>query len=193
MDSIFKKLGSRENTFRMIYKHMSRYTSGTIIETGTARTKDNWRGDGQSTLIWDLFLQDNIKDEARPEWKCVSIDIDKKNIDVARGQTSHIEYRCGDSVKVLSRLSLSYVTNCRLLYLDSFDWTPALNFESSFHHLCELATIWRLLPSGCLIVVDDRHDPNNGKHWMVQRFMDKAGIEPAFCDYQVGWVKVENE
>lgn len=61
--------------------------------------------------------------------------------------------------------------------------------DSAFHHFAELATVWRLLPSDCLIMVDDRHSETSGKHFMVQFFMEKLGIEPVYKGHQIGWLK----
>lgn len=178
----FKKLGKRSGTFFQMIKHLETSPGGWIIETGCAWHTGNWGGQGQSTLIWDWVI------DQRPDIHCMSIDLSQEHVDTAMSQTKSVNYVCADSVKTLNDLD-DALTDCRLLYLDSFDWSEALNLESAFHHMAELAACWRHLPAGCMIVVDDRWGHMRGKHWLVEGFMSKLGIKPAFCEYQIGWVK----
>lgn len=184
-EPFFPRLQARADTFRRIIEHIDAcdYNNSWIVETGTARIKDNWEGDGQSTLIWD-WVCDRKKD-----FNALSIDITPEYVELAKAQTKNVLYNCSDSLLALSKLDEEVVRNIRVLYLDSFDWSPELAMDSAFHHMCELATIWTKLSEGCLIVVDDRHGPFHGKHIMVQMFMEKLGINPLFLDYQAGWVK----
>lgn len=178
----FRQLGKRAGSFYQMIKHLDQFSDGCIIETGTAWDRNNWEGQGQSTLIWDWVLQ------RKAGLSCVSIDIMEEHVRTSDSQTKRVDYMCGDSVKTLNGMAET-LRECRLLYLDSFDWSPSLNLESAFHHMAELTACWRHLPSGCMIVVDDRHGAQAGKHWMVEGFFSKLGIEPVFCDYQVGWLK----
>ncbi len=179
----FKRLSMRAGTFYQMIKHLDQSPGGRIIETGCAWDKDNFEGQGQSTLIWDWVLSN------RQDLYCTSIDATPKSIDNAKAQVQHVNLILGDSVKVLNAMPSHTFIDCRLLYLDSFDWTPELNLESAFHHMAELACVWPHLPSGCMIAVDDRHGVGVGKHWLVEAFMTKLKIEPVFCEYQIGWVK----
>ena len=176
-------LGRRTITFHAMVSHLESCKSGYIIETGTARQKGNWVGDGQSTLIWDWVA------ERRNDIKVVSIDKEQRYIDIAKEQTKHVDYICNCSVVALNLLPISIVNQTRLLYLDSFDWSEEKDLESSLHHLCELPCVWRDLPEGCMIVVDDRHSDYKGKHWLVESFMKKLSIGPCFKGYQIGWIK----
>lgn len=176
------RLGKRLPTFEAMARHVKDNPGGMIIETGTARGPESWEGDGQSTLIWDALCKETGA-------RCLSIDLHQGAIDNAKAQTNLVDYVCGDSVQVLATAHASALQMCRLLYLDSFDWSPELNMESAFHHLAELATVYASLPSGCMIVVDDRHADFQGKHHMVEYFFVKHGIEPVFRDYQIGWIK----
>lgn len=187
-EPFYAKLGKRQDGFRKIIEHLSQCDDGFIIETGTARIRDNWDGDGQSTLIWDWFL--DRQSDYLIDFSAYSIDISQEYIDIAKKQTQHVHYLCEDSIKALNDPTMATtLINTRLLYLDSFDWSPQDHLESSFHHMCEFASVWRLLPKGCLIVIDDRHSQFQGKHVMVQYFFDKLGIKPAFEGYQIGWIK----
>jgi cephalosporin hydroxylase len=176
---MFRKLKHRSHTMAAMVAHVETHP-GLIIETGTSWDHGNWFGQGQSTLIWDWLCS------KLPDVTAVSIDIRQEGVDVAKAQTQHVKYVTGNSVLMLPTLDLAKTT---LLYLDSFDWTPELDFESSFHHLAELTTVWAKLPSGCMIVVDDRHEVARGKHWMVDGFMRKLGVKPVFAEYQIGWIK----
>lgn len=183
MNDKFARLGVRRHTFYKMVAHLERQEKGLIIETGTAWDKDNWEGQGQSTLIWDWACTE------LPKFNTISIDMNPEAAKMAGEFTKHVTYITNDSVIELNQTEPHVLGICRLLYLDSFDWTPEGNLDSAFHHMAELAAVWRHLPSGCMVVVDDRHGNMKGKHFMVEAFMDKLGIEPVFRDYQIGWVK----
>jgi hypothetical protein len=162
--------------------------SANILETGCAWDKDNWEGQGQSTLIWD-WLIDAAKTDGR-SISAMSVDITPTSIESARKQTKNIELVLSDSVKHLNSLHSVYLEHTFLVYLDSFDWSIEKNLESSFHHMAELATIWSGLPQGCMIVVDDRHGDHVGKHWMVETFLSHyLKMTPVFKNHQIGYIK----
>jgi hypothetical protein len=188
---MFRKLRHRASTMAKAIEHLERwsveqpYDPPTIIETGTARIEGNWHGDGQSTLVWDWFAQNNSA-------AVLSIDLVQESVDIAKRQVTHVECVQGDSIQTLNKWASEMpglIASTRLLYLDSFDWSPELQLESAGHHLCELTTVWAKLPSGCLIMVDDRHSPTQGKHVMVDGFMRALGVKPLFAEYQIGWIK----
>jgi predicted O-methyltransferase YrrM len=177
----FKKLDHRLETFALMVSHVEN-RPGLIVETGTARIEGNWGGDGQSTLIWDWLAE-------RLPVRVKSVDINPEFVEIARKQVKHTEVICANSLNMLSGLSDVDLYDMTLLYLDSFDWHPSIALDSMFHHMAELATVWAKLPRGCLVVVDDRHSDTQGKHFMVQVFMEQLGIKPAFVGYQIGWYK----
>lgn len=186
-DPRFSRLSRRRNNFRMMVEHVLKFSDthelAHIIETGSAWDLDNWEGQGQSTLIWDWLIE-NCTDRGIHAY---SIDITPASVENSQKQTSHVEYRCADSVITLN---VADVSHCGLLYLDSYDWTSEKNLESSFHHMAELATVWAKLPKGCMIVVDDRHGDMKGKHWMVEAFLSEyLKIKPVFRNHQIGWIK----
>jgi hypothetical protein len=179
---MYPKLAHRAETFALMVAHVESAGKGLIVETGTARTKDNWNGDGQSTLIFD-WLCDNLPVNAK------SVDLDPVAVEIAKSQVKNVEVVCSDSVKFLSSLKDEELSELKLLYLDSFDYKEELALDCQFHHMAELSTIWAKIPSGCLIVVDDRVNHHVGKHFMVAYFMHKLNIEPYFVGYQIGWIK----
>lgn len=179
---IYKLLFHRENGFVNIIKHLDKSKFDYIIETGTARQVGNWQGDGQSTIIWDWIAKQTKK-------KVYSIDIDQGFIDISKNQTEKVNYICGDSVKTLNEMPKHIIQNTAVLYLDSFDWSPELALNSCIHHLMELTTVWSNLPKGCLIVVDDKLNETQGKHVLIQHFMQSIGLKPLFDGYQIGWIK----
>lgn len=184
----FHRLEKRKWTFLKMIEHLEAIPEGgRILETGTLRITDNFEGDGQSTFIWNWFLsQEDLNDY----WLAYSVDIDPNAVKIATEHCPLVKIRESDSLKFLSDYAeLLDPTMVRLLYLDSFDWHPDIHLDSCFHHLAELTTIYAKLPSGCMIVVDDKHGPLAGKHMMVQFFFEKLGITPVFDAYQVGWIK----
>src|SRR5258706_774768 len=87
------KLGLRAETFRKAFEILeatekSRYS---IVETGCAR-KDDWFQDGQSTLLFDRFV--NFWDGA-----VRTVDIEEKACAYLRTRVSaKVNVTCGDSV-----------------------------------------------------------------------------------------------
>lgn len=184
----FLNLHRRREPFRIMCEHVvdfaSREGGCTIIETGSAWHTGNWRGQGQSTLIWDWLCK------LDPRVQALSIDIREEATKNAAAQTSKVRYITGDSVSVLAKMDHDVLQECGLLYLDSYDWSIETNIESAFHHAAELAAVWRYLPDGCMIAVDDRHGPSKGKHWMVEAFMEHyLKHKPVYKVHQVLWVK----
>jgi len=177
-----KKLERRSYGFSRIIQHLDTCDDGYIIETGISRKPDNWSGDGMSTHWWNWVAK-------KKPFKVISIDIDESACAWASSQFSSVEIICDDSVGALSRLPKNTIEKTKLLYLDSFDWSMEQNLDSAFHHFKELATVWDSLPQDCLIVIDDRHSDFLGKHAAVAAFFANLGIEPVFCDYQIGWKK----
>jgi hypothetical protein len=175
-----ERLGRRALTYNLMIKYLlKRYEIAqeiTIVETGTARTKGDWDGDGQSTLIWDWLV-------CSLNGLALSIDISEQAIETAKHQVSdRVKFKCGNSVKVLSEHA-AFLQHADLLYLDSFDLNQEDTSPSWIHHLMELTACWAKLPSGCMVVVD------NCVSSFVEQFMTELGITPAFQGYQTAWIK----
>jgi predicted O-methyltransferase YrrM len=177
-------LGARAHGFERIFAHLDQRPNPTIIETGTYREENNYRGDGCSTLLFDNYVHHR-------GGTLISVDIDEKACELARVSTVHAEVIQSDSVELLSTLK----GKADLLYLDSYnidnwanDWAPAA------HHLKELFAAKDLVKDGTLIVVDDnikRNGVRMGKGRLIYELMDAIGIEPFLDEYQVGWVWYE--
>lgn len=185
------RLERRQKNFEMMVSHVwdsiiNNPNDTYIIETGCAWDKNNWEGQGQSTLIWDWLTK---QWDGATKIKVMSIDITEKSVQAAREQVQNVEVFLSDSVKFLDGLDPFILNRASLVYLDSYDWTEQQNIESAYHHMMELTTIWRCLPANCMVVVDDRHGDLKGKHWMVEYFMKQLGIEPVFKNHQMGWIK----
>ena len=55
-NSIKDKLGIRKTSFSMIFEYLDKQQGPiNIVETGCLRIKDNFDGDGQSTLLFDKY------------------------------------------------------------------------------------------------------------------------------------------
>lgn len=179
-------LSYRKDTVGFMIEHFQKAAAlglTQIIETGTARARGNWQGDGQSTLVWD-WLAGEIDDA-----KVISIDLNPNAVEVAKEQTKNIKFIVGDSITKLAAQTSKTLSKVGLLYLDSMDFEWGRGEVSAQHHLGELLAVWDSLPSGCLIAVDDCHSPYQGKHTAVAAFMAAKEIPPAFSGYQMGWIK----
>lgn len=179
----FSRLNSRQLTFLMALEHLEQFEDGKIIETGSLRPEHCIETDGGSSLIWDWVI------EQIPGIQATSIDIRKEPGQYVARACKHVKPITSDSLTYLSTLNAEDLKDVRLLYLDSFDWHPDIHMQSAFHHLAELMCVWRLLPAGCLIMLDDRHTDDQGKHFLVDQFMQRLGIIPHFKSYQIGWIK----
>lgn len=149
-----------------------------IVETGCMRQPNNWHGDGQSTLVWDWLI-------SRNGGMLTSIDIDEGACALVIRSTKNAHARRGNSLEVLP--SLPYVSHIDLLYLDSMDWTGAV--ESAVHHLNELASVWDRLKEGCVIAVDDCFEPTLGKGQEIYRVLTAAGMYPMLTGHVTVWQK----
>jgi len=144
-DEPSKLLAHRENTFRKIFNYLDEIEGPIrIVETGCVRAMGNWAGDGQSTILFDKYI--NFRDV---ESTCTTVDINEISVQACRGLvTERTKVIHQDSVKFLASLVKEYEANNQtitLLYLDSFDldmnyWQP-----SAIHHLKELAIAIRAL------------------------------------------------
>ena len=55
-DPIKDELGIRKTSFTKIFKYLDELSGQiNIVETGCLRIKDNFKGDGQSTLFFDKY------------------------------------------------------------------------------------------------------------------------------------------
>ena len=199
------RLALRANTFRKMFEYLDRLdTPINIIETGCARTKDDWSGEGQSTILFDRYIHHHAA-----ESKFYSVDINKSAVDYARtfiGPKTVLTN--DDSVKYLAKLTedlLAGGQTADLVYLDAHDLDWHYWYPSAAHHLMELCSVLRILRKDTLVVVDDSaisahfvRAANNtinfvsppiigGKGRMVAEFAARVGAKVEFSEYQAGW------
>ena len=196
-----ERLGIRAETFRRMFEILEdmKKPEYAIVETGCARTEGNWKGDGQSTLLFDRFVN---------HWggRVQTVDIDEGSCGRLRGQVSEkVSINCSDSVRYLGNLGRGEKPAIDLLYLDSYDLEWRNPHPSSLHHLLELCAVMPLLARGTLVVVDD--SPRQwavavkdskaslvqdcgigGKGGYVAEFFSRIGCDPVIEGYQHGWI-----
>jgi SAM-dependent methyltransferase len=172
-------LQKRAVSFRKVFEELESQgkTNAYIVETGTSRFKDNWEGDGQSTRLWDAYVNHH-------DGKVVSIDISKQACDTAKSMVSDkVKFYAQDSVKTLD--TLPNMDKCDVLYLDSYDVDDINNTHlPSLHHIKELCAVYAKLPSGCIIIVDDNVN-GKGKGPYVHDFLVNVGSAVLIDDYQI--------
>ena len=211
--NISPKLGSREISFKKIFKYLdSQPTPIIIVETGCLRKKDNFL-DGQSTLLFDKYTLSRGEDS-----KTYTVDINPESTKVCKEVVSkNVEITTGDSIGYLNNLSIAFLKNktkVSMFYLDSFDVDWRYPYPSAAHHLKELVAINRILNEDALVVVDDSPAVGNltqnendrgqpwkilsspsplptigGKGFLVHEYASHVGAKLVFSHYQTAWNK----
>jgi len=179
------ELGKRYHTFNLMFNILNDKGEPTnIIETGCIRKKGNFR-DGQSTLLFGRFIQEETGGTLE------TIDVSKSNMDVCKGVTkeyrSNIIYTVGDSVEALSKMSDERIFHTDLFYLDSFDLSLKNPKPSMMHHKKELLAIFSRINNESLIVVDD-NTPEVGKGKYVYDYLLANGWVLLNSDKDYQWV-----
>lgn len=178
LDEMLSRLGHREHSMRAVIKELP--PNAMIVETGCIRQRDNWVGDGQSTLIWQECAE-----------IVYSIDIDSDAVALARSLTDPEITRvyCSDSVKFL----WEFQQQIDLLYLDSFDFDCDQPWASAIHHLHELCAALKNLHERSIVMVDDTAiNPQGGgvfgKGMLIFSFMQKIGAQLIVSGpHQMAW------
>lgn len=180
--------GKRQYGFQSMIEHLNQIKNPLIVETGCARQEDNYSGDGMSSLIFDSYINEH-------GGEFHTVDIDENNVEFAKKHmVGNTGVHCSDSVAFLHNLNQLLVSQSRtinLLYLDSLDYYPEQELESSLHHLYELCAIRPSLQKGTMIVVDDNFYVNGqfkGKGKYMAEFMQKINCKMILKDYQCIWV-----
>lgn len=199
------KLGIREQTFRKIFEMLDEKSGPlTMVETGCARAPDNWAGDGQSTVMFDRYI--NLRDG---DSSFHSVDLSPAAVSYAENSVSkRSRIHLGDSVEFLQGFGTKLRQENRIidfLYLDSFDLDWNYWFPSAAHHLKELCAVMRVINKNFLVVVDDcplaaNLVPNStnsfsfiqkpkvgGKGRLVAEYAESVGAKLEFAGYQAGW------
>ncbi len=212
-DQIAPRLGVRKISFRKIFDYLDKLPDPIIIvETGCLRIKDNFEGDGQSTLLFDYYTQFRGKGS-----KVYTVDINPEATKNCSEMVSkNVDITTADSVGYLNKLSKKFYDekkNVSLFYLDSFDLDWRSPEQSCAHHLKELVSIKKILKENTLVVVDD--SPINGylqeslekkgnldfvpfglvpkptisgKGSLIHQYAMQTGAKLLFSNYQTGWV-----
>ena len=201
------QLALREISFRKAFAYLDAISGPiTIVETGCARARGNWAGDGQSSVLFDRYL------EARDGGRGWAIDLDPQATALCKELVSErIQVRTGDSVPQLRDLAdelLELGRSIDLLYLDSYDLDWNNPTPSAVHHLKELVSIVSALRSDTLVMVDDapstcrvignRHGHYDlasmpivgGKGMFVAEYAQQVDATQQFSHYQVAWTGI---
>lgn len=201
------RLALREISFRKAFTRLDAIRGDrpvVIVETGCTRTAGNWAGDGQSTVLFDYYVQ-----QAPSGSLGYSIDIDPAATAQCRALVSKaIDVRTGDSVSVLRQVAAELRAQARtidLLYLDSYDVDWNHTTPSAVHHLKELVSIIGCCRPDTLVMVDDSPSQARlvagdngayslispprveGKGGYVAEYAAQVGATLAFAHYQAAW------
>ena len=207
-NNISSKLGSREISFKKIFKYLDSLPSPIIIvETGCLRKKDNFL-DGQSTLLFDKYTLSRGENS-----KVYTVDINPECTKVCKEMVSkNVEVTTNDSVRYLNNLCSNFLKNQKkvsMFYLDSFDVDWRYPYPSAAHHLKELVAINKILKEDALVVVDDSPAVGNltqnesepwkvlsspsppptigGKGFLVHEYASHVEAKLLFSHYQTAW------
>ena len=208
-ESIKDKLGIRKTSFTKIFQYLDNIEGPiNIVETGCLRIKDNFKGDGQSTLLFDKYTQ--YREEKS---KVYTVDINPKATEFCKSIVSNnVEIHTGDSVKYLTELMPKLKKQnekISLFYLDSFDVDWQSSDRSAAHHLKEITAIINYISEETLIVIDDapilapmkiddkklslitEHPAPKpfigGKGYLVNEFAYANNATLYFSNYQTAW------
>jgi len=181
-DSFINVLDMRKDSFKAVFDVLlkmekSRYN---IIETGTTFGFNHWVESGQSTLMWDRFINTEGRDGS-----VISVDLDGKSCEIARTITSgKVNVIQGDSVEVLTDLASAMTLTGELvdlIYLDSWDvttedWEGGEGGDNTpaVHALRELKAVLPRLSKGGVILVDDN---------MLDTFSSADQVREMFWSY----------
>jgi hypothetical protein len=199
------KLAQRESTFRKIFEYLDQFNGPiTIVETGCARLAGNWAGDGQSTVLFDRYI--NARDE---QSICYTVDISPISVEACMNLVSkRVKVTQDDSVHFLNELAKELQQNnqfASLIYLDSFDLDMTYWQPSAIHHLKELVALRLCINAKTLLVVDDcplnanflptgynqlqifGHPSIGGKGRLVAEYAQAISAKVEFAEYQAGW------
>ena len=195
------QLALRAGSFRKMFEYLDQQPGPiTIVETGCTRQPGNWAGDGQSTILFDQYVQSR-----ESESHVYSVDINADSVAICQSLVSdRVTVTASDSVLYLHNFARSH-NHVNLFYLDSFDVDWNYWFPSAAHHLKELVAIQPVLSADTMVVVDDCMQtasiiPNEsgnlhlvgtprvgGKGRLVAEYANQIGATPMFSEYQAGW------
>jgi len=184
------RMGSRTPGFDYMFDFLKTVKDPLIVETGCARQENNFEWDGQSSLLFDDFINEHGGD-------FFTVDIAKESVEYCVSKVSNkTKVVLGDSVIFLKQFNDALLKEGRkidLAYLDSFD-APSdnteLHLQSEIHHLYEFLTILPSLRPGSLVVADDNlpdGDGIRGKGRLLYNYMKHIGNPPVSFSNQIIW------
>jgi len=212
-EEVLPKLGVRKTSFSKIFEYLDKLPDPIIIvETGCLRIKDNFEGNGQSTLLFDKYTQFRGNGA-----KVYTVDINPKSTKTCSETVSkNVTITTEDSIGYLNRLTNQFYDekkNVSFFYLDSFDVNWKSPAESCQHHLKELVSIKKILNNDTLVVVDDSpiigylqqsikieksldlipfgpvpSPAISGKGSLIHEYAIQTGAKLLFSNYQTGWI-----
>jgi hypothetical protein len=186
------RLANRYVTFELSVQWFKEHRGCIIVETGCVRLEDDWGGAGMSTIVFDHVIQKEklrLAGTTHLEPKFYSVDLDEKNVSLARNLTKEAEISVGDSVAFLE----DFHGSIDLLYLDSYDCDPEGDSTPAQEH--QLAEVRASLPKMALhsaILLDDRGDPpfpGGGKTRLSEEYLRDKGWVSLWTGYQSLWVR----
>lgn len=152
------RLKERSEGFYKIFEHLLKnYDANkqiSIVETGTLCEPHNYEGDGNSSALFDTFIEYHVG-------TFHTVDIDPNACTEAKKHLKNAYVHQSDSVEWLS----TFNKEIDVLYLDSYnieDWNN--DWPAASHHLKELFACQYCLEPGALVVIDDNiRNPHTGK------------------------------
>lgn len=180
--NILNKTGKRKESFTMMIEHIKGKENTLIVETGCVRMDGDY-GAGMSTVLFDKYVG-----EFGGEFH--SVDITPKNVELAKGlvKSNFTTIHCSDSVAFLNSFHKVSGRKIDLLYLDSMDYNPGQEHESSEHHLKELMAVLPYIQSGTMIAVDDNISDSKGKGAYILEYMNSHNKQRIHSGYQWIWI-----
>lgn len=181
-----EKLDRRYCTFHAALNLLSQIKpiEATILETGCARIKNNWPGDGLSTLLFGEYCKNNNA-------MLHTVDISEEHISISKEITSEysdfINFNTMDSKLFIS----GFDKEIDLLYLDSYDCSIAkISIESQKHQLREIQTAYNKLSHSAIVLLDDNDFENGGKTKLSKEFLIDNGLICILDEYQSLWIRI---
>lgn len=170
----------RWHGFSHIAQELSKRKKPKIFEIGCIRKKDAWADDGQSTRVWNWIVEHS-------EGRCTSFDLSVESVAMARMLCPRVGVYLDDGIKAIANNMYGCVDDLDMLFLDGMDFTGPHAYNAWMQHIALLGAAWPRLKPGCLIVLDDCVDNNEGKHVMIKDFFRRMGNAPKVESYVHIW------
>lgn len=192
------KIGLRAETFIKMFEYLDTLEGPiTILETGCVRVKDNWDGDGYSTVLFDEYAKHHT------QCKVYTVDIDPEATTLCKNIVSdNVDVHTGDSVAYFHSLTQNPPKgfNLALLYLDSsyddantlkeFTAIVPLVRETTLVAVDDSALDFKGLSQDGQMVILEGWPKIGGKAKLLAEYAKQIGAELKFSSYQCGWTKL---